>query len=162
MTPSDPSVPDSGRGELMERMRAYLAATPSGDGRTFHPGHPEVLISEALALLATVTRERDEAHKQIVGLENRWSLHRGDVMSLSGDLDRERERANEAEAESLQLADALAAERQTVIEECAQVLEHRKGLYSVDRANGQLAVSECAGSLRALAAFPALSEPKAS
>lgn len=115
MTPSDPSVPDSGRDELMERMRAYLAATPSGDGRTFHSGHPEVLISEALALLATVTRERDEAREQLGDFVS--DLHENDPYHvIRGYLGLARGRAERAEA-------ALAAARQQAIEECRATLQ---------------------------------------
>jgi hypothetical protein len=82
--------------ELIERLAA-LGHMLLGTGQDIATDAAEAL-SRLSATVEQVSRERDEARLEAQRIENVWRLHRGDVLSLSGDLDREHERAEEVDA----------------------------------------------------------------
>jgi len=43
--------------DIVERAKEYLASCPLADGRTFHALHPEVLVTELVAMVEELVEE---------------------------------------------------------------------------------------------------------
>ena len=43
--------------DIVERAKEYLASCPPADGRTFHALHPEVLVTELVAMVEELEKE---------------------------------------------------------------------------------------------------------
>lgn len=91
---------------------------------------PDELCHEAADRLDQLSRDLAAAREERDRIQNVYDLNRGDVMSLSGDLDREHERAEEAETNwqaaeaSLAAANARNAVLTGALEDVRSTIEH--------------------------------------